>query len=89
VWDAAAGEAVALTRRDAPWVTAALADPASTASWDLPTDARPLAELIGLAEWLSGHRVDPSGGLVPLDGGELRRAGSVAGVRPAETGAHQ
>jgi hypothetical protein len=84
VWDATAGEAVALTRRDTPWVTAALADPAATAAWDLPTDPRPLAELAALAEWLSGHRVDPSGGLVPLDAGELRRAGSLAGVRPGE-----
>jgi WD40 repeat protein len=96
VWDAAAGEAVALTRRDAPWVVAALADPASTRSWDLPTDPRPLAELAALAEWLSGHRIDPTGGLVPLDGTELRQAGSIArqggrepgpGVRPvAERG---
>jgi dipeptidyl aminopeptidase/acylaminoacyl peptidase len=75
VWDAAGGEAIALVPRTESWAKAALQDGNSRMAWDLPTDQRPVADLTALAEWLSGHRVDPAGGLVPLDGGELRRIG--------------
>jgi hypothetical protein len=32
-------------------------------------------ELTALAQWLSGHRVGRAGGLVPLDGNELKKIG--------------
>ena len=39
-------------------------------------------EWVALAEWLSGRRVDPTGGLAPLGAAELRRAGArVADIR--------
>lgn len=64
------------------WVKTVLADPDAAARWELPTDARPLDEWVALAEWLSGRRVDPTGGLTPLDAAELRRAGArVSDVR--------
>jgi hypothetical protein len=75
IWGAADGEAVALVRRDAKWVVAAIANAASEAPWDLPTDDRPVDDLVTLSQWLSGHRVDATGGLVPLDPAALRRAG--------------
>jgi WD40 repeat protein len=79
VWDAAGAGEIAAVPRDVPWVAAALAG--GTGPWDLPADRRPAAELAAVAEWLSGHRVDPAGGLVPLDGGELRQAGERAARR--------
>jgi WD40 repeat protein len=40
--------------------------------WKLAQDERPVAELTQLAMLLSGHRIDTSGGLVPLDPTALR-----------------
>jgi WD40 repeat protein/serine/threonine protein kinase len=40
--------------------------------WDLTPDDRPLRLLLGEAELLSGHRLDQTRGLVPLDASELR-----------------
>jgi WD40 repeat protein/serine/threonine protein kinase len=79
IWDVTEGEAVALVRRDTPWVVAALADERSEVKWKLSTDLRPIATLRPLAEWLSGHRLDASGGLVPLNEEELRKVGARVG----------
>jgi len=43
-------------------------------SWDLTPDDRPDATLLLLAQVLSGRRMDPTYGLVPLDGDSLRSA---------------
>jgi WD40 repeat protein/serine/threonine protein kinase len=43
-------------------------------SWDLTPDDRPDATLLLLAQVLSGGRMDPTYGLVPLDGDSLRSA---------------
>jgi WD40 repeat protein/serine/threonine protein kinase len=75
LWDAATGEALVPVPR-AGWAGAALADPAAAVRWELPADPRPVEELVALARWLSGHRVDATGGLTPLDADELRRAGA-------------
>jgi WD40 repeat protein/serine/threonine protein kinase len=75
VWDASGGEAIALVPRTEKWVAAALDEPNSTMKWDLPTDPRPVEELRALAEWLSGHRMETPGGLVPLDGDKLLQIG--------------
>jgi WD40 repeat protein/serine/threonine protein kinase len=75
VWDAAGGEAVAVVPRDAKWVAEVLSDGNRQESWDLPSDPRPADELTALAQWLSGHRVGRAGGLVPLDGDELKTIG--------------
>ncbi len=66
IWETATGEEVALVSMAEPWVARALAAPTSSDAWDLPSDPRPVEELQRLAEWLSGYRVDVSGGLTPL-----------------------
>jgi WD40 repeat protein len=76
LWDAATGEAITPMPRRATWVERALTGDPGT--WDLPTDERPVEELEALARWLSGHRVDATGGLVPLGNDELRAAGERA-----------
>ncbi len=43
-------------------------------SWDLTPDARPVDDLVLLAQLLSGHHIDASGALVPLDVEALRAA---------------
>jgi WD40 repeat protein/tetratricopeptide (TPR) repeat protein len=43
-------------------------------SWDLTPDARPVDDLVLLAQLLSGHHIDTSGALVPLDAAALRAA---------------
>jgi WD40 repeat protein/tRNA A-37 threonylcarbamoyl transferase component Bud32 len=77
LWDVSTGEAVVPVPMSG-WVKAVLADPAAAARWELPSDARPVEDWVALAEWLSGRRVDATGGLVPLDAAELRRAGTRA-----------
>jgi hypothetical protein len=62
----------------AGWVLNVLADRSGATRWDLPRNDRPVEELMGLAQWLSGRRVDATGGLSPLDVAELRRAGEQA-----------
>ncbi len=42
--------------------------------WDFSAGTRPLAEMETLARVLSTHRIEPSGGLVPLTRDELRAA---------------
>jgi WD40 repeat protein len=76
VWDLATGETVAQVPRQAEWVRRAL--DGETVPWDLPTDARPVEQLIAVAQWLSSHRVDATGGLVPLTNEELRKVGELA-----------
>jgi WD40 repeat protein len=76
VWDVATGEAVAQVPRRAAWVERSLAG--ESVPWHLPTDERPVEQLVAVAEWLSGHRVDSTGGLVPLTSDELRIVGERA-----------
>lgn len=83
VWDVATGEAVAQVPRRADWVRRAL--DGETLPWDHPTDVRPVEQLVAMAHWLSGHRVDATGGLVPLTNDELRKAGEIA-LREAPPG---
>jgi WD40 repeat protein len=45
-----------------------------TWSWDLRPDGRPLEDLEALSHVLSGGRIDPDRGLVPLGPGEVRAA---------------
>lgn len=40
--------------------------------WRLTSEDRPIDALINLAELLSGNRIDPTGGLVPLPPDALR-----------------
>jgi WD40 repeat protein/serine/threonine protein kinase len=77
LWDVRTGEAIVPVPMSS-WVKAVLADPAAAARWELPTDSRPVEDWIALAEWLSGRRVDATGGLTSLDDAELRRAGTRA-----------
>ena len=76
VWDTAGGEAIAVVLRDTTWVAAALKDVNSTAEWKLPTTSKSDEQLQDIAEWLSGHQIDKTGGgLVPLDGRKLQEIG--------------
>src|SRR5204862_5895935 len=73
VWDATTGEAVAPVPRRAAWVERALRG--EPGAWELPADDRSAEQLEALAQWLSGHRVDATGGLVPLSNAALKTAG--------------
>jgi WD40 repeat protein len=42
--------------------------------WELPTDARPVEDLVSLAALLSGHGIDSTGALVPLEEPAMRSA---------------
>jgi WD40 repeat protein/serine/threonine protein kinase len=55
-------------------------------SWDLTPDDRPDATLLLLAQVLSGRRMDPTYGLVPLDGDSLRSAWRQLQAGPAAAG---
>jgi WD40 repeat protein len=55
-------------------------------SWDLTPDDRPDATLLLLAQVLSGLRMDPTYGLVPLDGDSLRSAWRQLQEGPAAAG---
>jgi WD40 repeat protein len=55
-------------------------------SWDLNPDDRPDASLLLLAQVLSGRRVDPTYGLVPLGGDSLRAAWRQLQAEPAAAG---
>ena len=63
VWDVAAGEP--LTPSLPAWDGRPWRD-------ELPADARPTAELVALAQVLSGERIGEDGGLVRLAPSELR-----------------
>ncbi len=39
--------------------------------WTLPLDRRPLLDVIQRAQFLSGHKIDETGGLVPLSPSEV------------------
>jgi WD40 repeat protein len=54
--------------------------------WDLTPDDRPDATLLLLAQVLSGRRMDPTYGLVPLDGDSLRSAWRQLQAGPAAAG---
>jgi hypothetical protein len=41
--------------------------------WDVSPDDRPVADVVGLAQVRSGHRVDNTGAVVPLTTDELTR----------------
>jgi WD40 repeat protein/serine/threonine protein kinase len=55
-------------------------------SWDLTPDDRPDATLLLLAQVLTGRRMDPTYGLVPLDGDSLRSAWRQLQAGPAAAG---
>jgi hypothetical protein len=40
--------------------------------WDISPDARPVGDLVRLAQLVSGHRIDGTGASVPLSGAELK-----------------
>jgi WD40 repeat protein/serine/threonine protein kinase len=80
LWDATTGEPVSgPLRHDAQTPAAVSADGRRLATvngnrarvWDLSPDGRPVADLVLLADLLSGHRIDATGGYVPLGAGEL------------------
>jgi WD40 repeat protein len=85
IWDAETGEPVTPPLRQDFRVEYAVFTPDGkrliTASgqdrvytWDLPREARPVADLQMLAQLLTGRRVDAAGGAAPLRSGELREA---------------
>jgi WD40 repeat protein len=81
-WDAATGEALGPPLPAAGWVRQALADDAR--AWDLPPDRRPVDQLVRLTQWLSGHRIDTTGSLVPLSPEDLRH--NLEALRAADPG---
>jgi WD40 repeat protein/tetratricopeptide (TPR) repeat protein len=85
VWDAATGQPLSppLKHQGVVWDAAFSADGRRvvTASqdgtarvWDLTPDERPKEDLLRLVEVQSGHRLDPTGGFVPLTADEFRAA---------------
>jgi WD40 repeat protein len=90
LWDAATGDALGPPLRHARQgtvnylaytpegrlVTASGApgDPRARVTWDLAADARPVADLVLLAESLSGHRLDDAGNLLPWAEDEAAKA---------------
>jgi WD40 repeat protein len=73
IWEVVSGEEVAPVRIGEPWVAAALATRHPSVTWNLGVETRKPEELMLLAQWLSGHRVEPSGGLAPLTAGDYER----------------
>src|SRR5437763_1696575 len=85
VWDASTGEPVTFPFQhshrvkhaqfspDGRRVVTACQDGAARV-WELPRDERPVADLVLLAEVLSGQRIDPTSGLVPLEEKKLHEA---------------
>lgn len=71
VWDAATGEPITPPMNQNSWVEKALQAPEDPHHWDLPVDNRPVELLRMLAEYISSHRIDRSGNLVPLERGGL------------------
>ena len=67
LWDAATGEALSPALPQTGWVRQALNAPSDERGWDLSSDPRPVEHLLRLAQWLSGQRIDETGGTVPLD----------------------
>jgi predicted Zn-dependent protease len=84
VWDAATGQPITPPLKHTDFVYSAEFSPDGrrilTASgdttarvWDLPTDARPAADLRRLAQYLAGYRIDARAGAVPLEPAAARR----------------
>jgi WD40 repeat protein len=84
VWDAATGQPVSPPLAHGGAVRTAVFSPDGrrvvTASedktarvWDVSVDARPVGDLVRLAQFLSGHRIDETGAATRLPGEELRR----------------
>jgi WD40 repeat protein len=72
LWDAATGDPLTPPLPMTEWVKQALAGPAGERGWDLAADRRPVAYLVQLSEWLSGQRIDKTGGMIPLDTDAMR-----------------
>ncbi len=72
-WDAGTGEPLTPPLPVAGWVARVLASSGPVA-WELPRDERPLDDLRLLAQAFSGHRIDDTGGLIPLEPDRLREA---------------
>ena len=70
----------------APWQAFTVGQDGVVRSWDLTPDDRPDATLLLLAQVLSGLRMDPTYGLVPLDGDSLRSAWRQLQASPAAAG---
>jgi serine/threonine protein kinase/WD40 repeat protein len=83
LWEVATGEEIAPARVRESWVGAALASRHAAVRWDFAPDERPVEELMRLAQWLSGHRVD-TGGLAPLTVEEYQRL--APGMRQVTSG---
>jgi WD40 repeat protein/predicted Ser/Thr protein kinase len=71
LWDASTGEALAPPAKPAGWVQHVLESGDAGGGWDLPPDQRAVERLGLLAQWLSTHRIDASGNLVPLEVAQL------------------
>jgi WD40 repeat protein len=85
VWDAATGEPVTPPLRHRGPVSDAVFSPDGrrmlTASddgtariWELPRDAQAVRDCVLLAELMTCERLDPAGGLVPLEPAAFRKA---------------
>ena len=85
MWDAATGDAILLPFKHGDDVNTVVMSPDRrhivTASydqnvriWPIPTEVRPVDEILSLAGLLSGSRVDETGGLVQLSPDELAAA---------------
>jgi WD40 repeat protein len=73
VWETSNGLLLTPPRQYPGWWLEAATDHEASASWNLPLDLRPVADLHALAGLLSGHQIDGFGGLVPLAPDELKQ----------------
>src|SRR5262249_12052815 len=77
LWDAAAGEPLTPPLPAETGLHAVTPDGrlvavgAQPRAWDVRPDGRPVAELRQLVQVLAGHRIDDTGGYVPLDEAEF------------------
>jgi WD40 repeat protein len=97
VWDVATGEAMTPPLEHRHWVLGVAFDARGrvlTAStdgevriWDLRADRRSIPDLVLLTQVLSAHRVDDSGGLVPLNVPDLMDAWDHVAAKRRNVGA--
>ncbi|MFL5339232.1 MAG: protein kinase domain-containing protein [Gemmataceae bacterium] len=73
LWDAATGESLTPSLPQTGWVRQVLTAPQDERGWDLSSDPRPVEHLLRLAQWLSGQRIDETGGTTPLDTEALKK----------------